>query len=78
MTARAYSDWGEPRPADWMGPGETLSARLPPDLVREVRERSRSQGVSVSVMVHRLLEAGLDVPVRTGAAHADLVTTLFD
>jgi len=79
MTMRACVEWGDPRPADWRGPGEPLSARLPPDLVREVRARARSQGVSVSLMVLRLLEAGLDGrSVTTGAAHSDLVTTLFD
>jgi DNA-binding MarR family transcriptional regulator len=79
MTARAYADWGDPRPAEWLGPREPLSARLPPDLVREIRERSRVEGISVSATVQRLLEAGLERrSVASGAAHADLVSTLFD
>ena len=79
MVLQARVEWGDPRPADWAGPQETLSTRLPPDMVREVRARARAQGVSVSVMVHLLLEVSLDGrPVPMGPAHADLVTTLFD
>ena len=79
VVLQACVEWGDPRPADWAGPRETLSTRLPPDLVREVRARARAQGISVSAMVHLLLEVSLDGrPVPTGAAHADLVTTLFD
>jgi hypothetical protein len=48
-------------------------------MVRRVRECARAQGISVSAMVHRLLEASLEGgPVPVSAAHADLVTTLFD
>ncbi|MBU1226335.1 MAG: BrnA antitoxin family protein [Actinobacteria bacterium] len=79
MTMRARIEWGDPRPPEWRGPCEPLSARLPPDLVRQVRVRARAQGVSVSQMVQRLLEAGLqNRPTATGPAHSDLVTTLFD
>ena len=79
MTMRARAEWGDPRPADWRGPRESLSTRLPPDLVRQIRVRARSQGVSVSFMVQRLLEAGLDGrQAASGVAHSDLVTTLFD
>ena len=79
VALRACVEWGGPRPADWTGPRETLSTRLPPDMVRQVRECARAQGVSVSAMVHRLLEASLEGgQMPAGAAHADLVTTLFD
>ena len=79
MTVRAITEWGDPRPAVWQGPREHLGVRLPPDLIREIRERSRSQGVSVSETVQRLLEAGLEGrKASSGVAHADLVTTLFD
>ena len=79
MTMRASLDWGEPRPADWGGPREPLSTRLPPDLVRRIRVRARSQGISVSMMVQRLLEAGLEAPrVPADPAHGDLVSILFD
>ena len=79
MTLRAVVDWGDPRPPEWGGPREPLSTRLPPDLVREVRVRAREQGISVSVLVERMLEAGLQgrIPV-SGPAPGDLVTTLFD
>jgi len=79
VVLQACVEWGGPRPADWAGPQETLSTRLPPDMVRRVRECARAQGISVSAMVHRLLEASLEGgPVPVSAAHADLVTTLFD
>ena len=79
MTVRAYVDWGEPRPAEWVGPRETMTARLPASVAEAVRDRARTQGVSVSVMMTRLLESALDGrPVAPGAAQADLVTTLFD
>ena len=79
VVLQACVEWGSPRPADWTGPRETLSTRLPPDMVRQVRECARAQGVSVSAMVHRLLEASLDGgQMPAGTAHPDLVTTLFD
>ncbi len=79
MTVRARIEWGDPRPAEWRGPCEPLSTRLPPDLVREIRVRARAQGISVSQMVQRLLEVGLHGrPAPAGPAHSDLVTTLFD
>ncbi|MCB2222822.1 MAG: hypothetical protein KQH83_01505 [Actinobacteria bacterium] len=79
MTARAAVEWGDPRPAEWHGPRECLSVRLPPELVREVRERARVQGVSLNVAAQRLLERGLGRRhATTGASPADLVTTLFD
>jgi hypothetical protein len=79
MTSRARIDWGDPRPAEWRGPVEPLKIRIPPVLVQELRDRARSQGIGVSQMVQRLLEAGLEGGLVTvGAAHADLVTTLFD
>lgn len=79
MTSRARIDWGDPRPAEWQGPVEPLSIRIPPVIVQEIRDRARSQGVSVSQMVHRLIEVGLEGGLVTaGAAHSDLVNTLFD
>ncbi|MCJ7726806.1 MAG: BrnA antitoxin family protein [Acidimicrobiia bacterium] len=76
---RARIDWGDPRPAEWRGPGEPISLRLPPPLAHEIRDRARSQGISVSMMVQRILEAGLEGrPMAGGVAHSDLVTTLFD
>ena len=72
-------EWGEPQPAEWAGPRETLTARLPVDLAREVRERARVEGISVSMLIHRLVMAGMGhrTPA-SGAAHADLMSTLFD
>jgi hypothetical protein len=79
MTVRELAAWGDPRPAISQGPREHLSTRLPPDLIQEIRERSRSQGVSVSELVQRLIEAGIEGrKLSAGPSHADLVSTLFD
>ena len=79
MNVRELATWGDPRPATWQGPREHLSTRLPPDLIREIRERSRNPGVSVSEFVQRLIEAGLEGrKVSAAPSHADLVSTLFD
>jgi hypothetical protein len=72
-------DWGEPRPAEWAGESETLSARVPIDVGRAVRARARAEGVSVSVMVHRLLATAIHGGhAASRPVHADLVSTLFD
>lgn len=73
------AEWGEPRAAEWVGPRETLTTRLPAHLAQTVREHARVQGESVSVVMARLLETALGRPRSPqGAAQADLVTTLFD
>jgi hypothetical protein len=46
---------------------------------RAVRDQARSEGVSVSVLVHRLLDCVLNHDhVPAGAGRVDLVSTLFD
>lgn len=49
------ADWGRPAPAEWIEPREHLDVRLPPSLVRVLRARARSSGISVSVVVERML-----------------------
>lgn len=71
-------DWGDPRPAEWPGPRETVTTCLPSQLAQTVRDRARAEGESLSVVVARLLETALTGPRTPGAAQADLVTTLFD
>lgn len=79
MTVPGYVDWGDPRPAEWTGPRETLSARLPVDMVRALREQAHAEGLSVSALLHRLLDGAVNHRyVPDGAARADLVSTLFD
>jgi len=48
-------DWGAPRPAEWLGPRETLSTRVPVELVMTLRSLARSEGISLNALVHRLL-----------------------
>jgi hypothetical protein len=62
MTDRAI-DWGSPRPAaEWVAARERLVARVPVEVARALRERARVEGVSLSVLVGRLLSASLDMP----------------
>jgi hypothetical protein len=65
------ADWGRPLAPDWTEPRERLDARLPVHLVRVLRSRARAEGVSMSVLVHRLItEAmGLDGTVGAAAGH---------
>ena len=62
MTDRAI-DWGTPRPAaEWAAARERLVARVPVEVARALRERARVEGVSLSVLVGRLLAASVDMP----------------
>ena len=63
MAQRAV-DWGTPRPADeWSGPRERVVTRLPADVAQALRERARSEGVSLSVLAGRLIAASMGMPV---------------
>jgi len=55
------ADWGSPVAPDWEQPRERLDARLPSNLVRVLRSRARAEGVSVSVLVQRLLSDAIGV-----------------
>jgi predicted HicB family RNase H-like nuclease len=62
-----------------MGQSETLNARVPIDVVRAVRAQARAEGVSVSVMVHRMLVTAIHGAHATNRpTHAELISTLFD
>jgi hypothetical protein len=56
----ARTDWGVPRPAEWLGPRETLSTRVPVELVMTLRSLARSEGVSLNSLVHRLLTEAVE------------------
>jgi hypothetical protein len=66
-------DWGVPRPAEWLGPRETLSARVPVELVTTLRSLARSEGVSLNSLVHRLLSEAVEAEQ---AAHVDHLAAL--
>jgi molybdopterin converting factor small subunit len=62
-----------------VGPRETLTIRLPAALAEAIRDEARLRGKSVGAVVTQLMEAALERrPVRVGARHADLISTLFD
>jgi len=62
------ADWGRPLAPDWTEPRERLDARLPVHLVRVLRSRARAEGVSMSVLVHRLLTEAMGFETTVGAA----------
>lgn len=55
------ADWGQPVAPEWEQPMERFDARLPASLIRVLRRRARSEGVSVSALMHRLLTEALGV-----------------
>ncbi|HLA66122.1 MAG TPA: hypothetical protein VJP05_01360 [Acidimicrobiia bacterium] len=61
-----FADWGHPAAPDWTEPRERLDARLPVHLVRVLRSRARAEGISMSVLVHRLISEAMDLPATTG------------
>jgi len=61
------ADWGRPVAPEWEEPRERLDARLPVHLVRVLRSRARAEGVSMSVLVHRLISEAMDLPATTAA-----------
>jgi hypothetical protein len=59
--ACSLMDWGVPRPAEWSGPRERLVALVPAEVAGALRERARSDGLALSVLVGRLLAGALDM-----------------
>ena len=57
------ADWGQPVAPEWEQPMERIDARLPVSLVRTVRRRARAEGVSISVLMNRLLAEALGLRV---------------
>lgn len=55
-------NWGAPRAPEWAGPRERLVALVPAEVAWALRERAREEGMALSVLVGRLLAAGLGIP----------------
>jgi predicted HicB family RNase H-like nuclease len=55
------SDWGRPVASPEWGGRERLTTQLPHSLVRVLRSRARAQGVSLNVLVDRLLHEALSM-----------------
>lgn len=70
------ADWGQPVAPDWEHPRERLDARLPANLIRVLRSMARAEGVSVSVLVHRLLSDAIGR--NETADHVEPVGSAFD
>lgn len=71
------ADWGQPVPPDWDHPRERLETRLPANLVRVLRSRARAEGVSMSVLVHRLLSEAMGLSGGPGR-HVEYAGSAFD
>ncbi len=72
------SDWGRPvAPRDW-GSRERLTAQLPQSLVRVLRSRARAQGVSLNILVDRLLHQALAMPTGPEAEQAGAKVAAVD
>lgn len=54
MTQRAI-DWGAPRPADWPGPRERITARVAVDIADALRTAAKREGVSFNTFLQRVL-----------------------
>lgn len=61
-SAAPVIDWGAPRAPEWSGPRERLVAIVPSEVAWALRERARDEGLALSVLVGRLLAAGLGIP----------------
>jgi hypothetical protein len=54
-------DWGTPRPIEWSGPRERLVALVPAEVAWALRDRARTDGLALSVLVGRLLAGALGI-----------------
>jgi len=72
------SDWGQPVAPPEATNREKLTAQLPHSLIRVLRSRARAQGVSLNVLVDRLLHEAIAVPVRHEIEQAANIMVAFD
>jgi len=70
------SDWGRPLAPQEFSNREKLTTHLPPGLVRVLRSRARAQGVSLNMLIDRLLHEAIALPSRHEAERA--VVGAFD
>lgn len=54
------ADWGSPAPPDWMQRRERLEARLPVDLIRQVRARAGAEGMGMTEYLELVLREAVD------------------
>ncbi len=71
------SDWGRPLAAREFGNRERLTTQLPHGLLRVLRSRAQAQGVSLNVLIDRLLHEAVALPSRHEAERA-VVGGAFD
>lgn len=66
------ADWGNPAPPDWIERRERLEARLPTDLVRQVRARAQAEGIGFTEFLERTLRHAVDPAAMAIAIAGDL------
>ena len=71
------ADWGRPMAAPEVTNREKLTVHLPHSLVRVLRSRARVQGVSLDVIIDRVLHDALTVPHRHGTEQVSVLAA-FD
>ena len=71
------SDWGRPLAPREFNNREKLITQLPHGLVRVLRSRARAQGVSLNVLIDRLLHEAVALPSRHEAERV-VVGAAFD
>jgi predicted HicB family RNase H-like nuclease len=67
------ADWGHPVAPPETTNREKLTTQLPHSLIRVLRSRARAQGVSLNVLVDRLLHEAIAVPARHEIERASMV-----
>ena len=72
------ADWGRPVSPGQLGNRERLTTQLPPSLVRVLRSRARAQGVSLNLLIDRLLHQALAMPLAPEAEQTGAVVVGLD
>lgn len=54
------ADWGRPAPPEWVQRRELIQARLPDDLVRQLRARARAEGMPLTAYLEQILTEAVD------------------
>jgi len=72
------SDWGRPVAPPEALNREKLTTQLPHSLIRVLRSRARAQGISLNMLVDRLLHEAIAVPARREIEQAANIMVAFD
>jgi hypothetical protein len=65
------ADWGSPAPPDWMERRERLEARLPTDLVWQLRACAQAEGMAMTEYLELVLREAVDTRTVLAAVIGD-------